>query len=59
MKIVEAEEQLIEDLIGESNVVASRTTEGLEIYAGRHPTLGRVVIVRTESGRGACIEVDE
>jgi hypothetical protein len=59
MRIVEAERQLIEDLLGETHVTASKIMSEATIRAGHHETLGKVVIVQYPNGHGVIIEVDE
>jgi hypothetical protein len=59
MRIVEAERQLIEDLLGETRVTTSKTLGELNIRAGHHETLGRLVIIQYTDGRGVIVEIDE
>jgi hypothetical protein len=58
MRIVDAESVLLKDFVDEIDLVASRTTPSFKVYAGRHPTLGRVVIVEGEEGDGLIVEVE-
>ena len=59
MRIVEAERQLIEDLLGETQVTTSKTLSEATIRAGHHETLGKVVIIQYPDGRGVIVEIDE
>jgi hypothetical protein len=59
MRIVEAERQLIEDLLGETQITASKTLSQGSIRAGHHETLGKVVIIQYPDGHGAIVEIDE
>jgi hypothetical protein len=59
MRIVEAEPELIQDLLGETQVSITKTVRDMVIRAGHHETLGRVVIIEQADGRGAIVEVDE
>lgn len=59
MRIVEAERQLIQDLLGETRVTISKTLPEFVIHAGHHETLGKVVIIEQPDGRGAIVEVEE
>jgi hypothetical protein len=59
MRIVDAESQLVTDLIDEIEVVASKEHDEFAVTGGRHPTLGKVVIVKSKAGDGLIVEVDE
>ncbi len=59
MRILEAEEQLIRDLTEEMEVVATHNGPTCSVVAGRHPTLGRVVLVRQQEGApGLVVEAE-
>ncbi len=59
MRIVEAERELIQDLLGETRVTASKALPEFTIHAGQHETLGKVVIIEKPDGRGAIVETEE
>jgi hypothetical protein len=59
MRIVDAEPQLVQDFLGEIEVVVSKEKPSLKVYAGRHPTLGKVVIVDSEHGDSIIVEMEE
>jgi hypothetical protein len=59
MRIVEAERELIQDLLGETKVTVSKEIHGLTVHAGHHQTLGKVVIVQRPDGTGAIVETEE
>ena len=59
MRIIEAERELIQDLLGEPRVTATKTLTGFTIHAGQHETLGKVVIIEKPDGRGAIVETEE
>jgi hypothetical protein len=59
MRIVEAERELILDLLGETRVTVSKELPGFTIHAGHHQTLGKVVIVEQPNGAGAIVETEE
>ena len=59
MRIVDAEPQLVQDFLGEIEVVVSKEKPSLKVYAGRHPTLGKVVIVDSEHGDSVIVELEE
>jgi hypothetical protein len=59
MRIVEAERPLIEDLLSETRVTASKTLADITVRAGHHETLGKVAIVQRSDGSGVIVEMDE
>jgi hypothetical protein len=59
MRIVEAERELIQDLLEETRVTVSKVLSGLTVHAGQHETLGKVVIIEQADGRGAIVETEE
>lgn len=58
MRIVDAESELVRDLLDEIELVASRDTPSFRVHAGRHPTLGRVVVIEGSEGDGVIVEVE-
>ncbi len=58
MRIVDAEPQLVQDFLSEIDVVASKEHSSLKVYAGRHPTLGKVVVVDSEHGDSVIVEME-
>ena len=58
MRIIEAERELVQDLLGETDVTISKSLPAFTIHAGHHETLGKVVIIEQPDGRGAIIEFD-
>ena len=58
MRIVDAEPELIRDFIDEIDVIASKSAPSFKVVAGRHATLGRVVVVQDEDGKGMIVEID-
>jgi hypothetical protein len=59
MRLIDAEAVLIEDLKDESDVIAEKTAPGVTVFVARHPTLGKLVIVKGSHGSGIVVEVDE
>ncbi len=59
MRIVEAERELLQDLLGETRISVSKTFREFTIHAGQHETLGKVVIIEKPDGRGAIVETEE
>jgi hypothetical protein len=59
MHIFDAEPQLVEDLLGETEILTTHQHPAFSVHAGRHPTLGRLVIVQARDGSGSVVETDE
>ena len=59
MRMVDAEPQLLQDFLGEIEVLASKENPTLKVYAGRHPTLGKVVIIDSKQGDSVIVEMEE
>ena len=59
MRLFEAEPQIIRDLNEESDLVATKQHPAFTVYAVRHPTLGKVVIVEGKDGDGIIVETEE
>ncbi|EXJ14730.1 hypothetical protein [Imhoffiella purpurea] len=59
MHLIDAEQILIDDLKEEGELIGEKTVSGVTVYIVRHPTLGKVVLVRTQEGKGVAIELDE
>jgi len=58
MRLFDAESQIVQDLKDESEIVARKEHRSFVVTAGRHPTLGKVVIVESEDGDGIIVETD-
>ena len=59
MRMVDAEPQLVQDFLSEIELVTSKENPSFTVYAGRHPTLGKVVIVDSGEGGGVIVETEE
>ncbi len=59
MKIVDAEPNLIEDIVNEIEVIEIKEKPSLTVRAGIHPMLGKVVVIKSEKGDSLIVEVDE
>jgi hypothetical protein len=59
MRIIEAEPQIVTDLRDEGNLVVQQRHGDFTVYAVRHPTLGKVVIVEGRDGSGLIVETEE
>jgi hypothetical protein len=59
MRMFDAEPQIIQDLRDEGDVIAEKERPDFKVYAVRHPTLGKVVIVQGADGSGWIVETEE
>ncbi len=59
MRLIDAEAALIEDLKDESEVIGEKSVSGVTVFTARHPTLGKLVIVKAPNGVGIVVEVDQ
>jgi hypothetical protein len=58
MRIIDAEPQLVSDILDEMEEVDSHKREAMTVYIGHHRTLGRMVVIKTEDGSGVVVEMD-
>jgi hypothetical protein len=59
MRIVDAEPQLIKDFIDEIEVTSTKEKPSMTVQVGRHPILGKVVVIESKKGDSLIVEVDE
>ena len=59
MRTLEAEFQVLSDLRDECEVVATQAHQDFTVWALRHPTLGKLVIVEGRDGSGVIVETEE
>lgn len=59
MRIVDAEPQLLKDFIDEIDVAEAKENPSLTVRVGRHPVLGKVVVIESREGGSMIVEVDE
>lgn len=59
MRTLEAESQVLSDLRDECEVVATQSHQDFKVWALRHPTLGKLVIVEGRDGSGVIVETEE
>lgn len=59
MRMLDAEPDIIKDLKEESDLIGQSTVSGVTVFTARHPTLGKLVLVKAPDGRGIVVEVDE
>ena len=58
MRMVDAEPQLVQEFLSEIELVASKEYPALKVYVGRHPTLGKVVVVDGGEGSSLIVETE-
>jgi hypothetical protein len=58
VRIFDAEPQVIEDFKYESEPITAKETPTFKVFAVRHPTLGKVVIVERKDGSGVIVETE-
>ena len=59
MRIFDAEPQLIKDFVDEIEVIATKENRSLTVQAGRHPVLGKVVVIESKIADSLIVEMDE
>ena len=61
MRLIDAEAVILADLADESEVAGEKNLSGsgVTVAAARHPTLGRLVMVRLPDGSGVVVEIDD
>jgi len=59
MRLIDAEAAIIDDLKEESDLIGEKHAQGVTVFAARHPTLGKLVVVKLPDGSGVLVEIDE
>lgn len=59
MRMFDAEPRIIKDLKDECEIIVTKEHADHRVYAARHPTLGKVVIVEGKDGSGIIVETEE
>lgn len=59
MRTFDAEPQVLQDLRDESEIVTAQTHQDFNVWAVRHPTLGKLVIIEGRDGSGVIVETEE
>lgn len=59
MRIVDAESQLLDEFVDEIEISATRERSDVTVMVGRHPLLGKVVVIKGVDGGGLIVEADE
>lgn len=58
MRIIDAEPQLVTEILEEMTVSQSRRRPAFTVYIGHHRLLGRLVVVEGKDGSGAIVELE-
>ncbi len=59
MRTFDAEPQVLQDLRDESEIVTAQAHQDFNVWAVRHPTLGKLVIIEGRDGSGVIVETEE
>ena len=59
MRTFDAEPQVLQDMREESEIVTAQTHRDFNVWAVRHPTLGKLVIIEARDGSGIIVETEE
>ena len=59
MRTFDAEPQVLQDLREESEIVTAQAHQDFNVWAVRHPTLGKLVIIEGRDGSGVIVETEE
>jgi hypothetical protein len=60
MRIIDAEPQLVRDILDELEIVESHEKDKYTVHVGRHQLLGRMVVLSftEEDGGGVVVEME-
>ena len=58
MRIIDAESQLLNDILQEMEIAESKDKDNFSVYVGRHEMLGRMVVVAGHDNKGVIVEID-
>ena len=59
MRTFDAEPQVLQDMREESEIVTAQAHQKFNVWAVRHPTLGKLVIIEGRDGSGVIVETEE
>ncbi|MGB7551426.1 MAG: hypothetical protein WBM15_07685 [Chromatiaceae bacterium] len=59
MRTFDAEPQVLQDMREESDIVTAQAHQDFNVWAVRHPTLGKLVIIEGRDGSGVIVETEE
>jgi hypothetical protein len=57
VRIVEAEPQLVRDIVEEMEVAESKDRGSYTVYVGYHKTMGRIVVISGPGRQGTIVEM--
>lgn len=58
MRIVDAEPELVQEILEETEVSHSRDRGSFTVHVGHHPTMGRVAIIAGSNHKAVVVELD-
>lgn len=58
MRIIDAEPQLVKDILDELDVIDSHEKDDYTVYVGRHRLLGRMVVISSDDDAGVVVEME-
>ncbi len=58
MRIVDAEPQLVAEILEEMEVTESHKKKAFIVHIGHHPSLGRMVVIEAKDGQSAIVEME-
>lgn len=59
MRLIDAVPEFIREIEDECRIIATKEHSAFKVTAARHPTLGKMVIVRSKEGDGIIVETEE
>ncbi|AUB84492.1 hypothetical protein [Candidatus Thiodictyon syntrophicum] len=59
MRMFDANPPVLRDLKDESEVLAEKDAGDFTVITARHPTLGKLVLIRGRTGAGVVVETEE
>jgi hypothetical protein len=58
MRIIDAEPQLVSEILEEMENIDSKQKDDYTVYVGRHELLGRMVVVVGQDNHGVIVELE-
>jgi hypothetical protein len=59
MRMFDAKTQVVQDVKDECEIIVSKEHGAYQVFAARHPTLGKIVIIEGTDGSGIIVETEE
>lgn len=58
MRMIDAEPQLVTDILEEMELTDSKKKNNYTVYIGHHKALGRMIVIEGAGGNSMVIEID-